>query len=55
MGTSQFIDLTHHLAPETIARKVNPLKDLIRVAQQNPHLVSLANGQYPLSIPRSHK
>ncbi|TBU22821.1 L-tyrosine:2-oxoglutarate aminotransferase [Dichomitus squalens] len=50
MGTPRFIDLTHHLAPETLARRVNPLKDLIRVAQQNPHLVSLANGDPHFSL-----
>ncbi|TBU51138.1 hypothetical protein BD310DRAFT_411639 [Dichomitus squalens] len=35
---------------ETLARRVNPLKDLIRVAQQNPHLVSLANGDPHFSL-----
>ncbi|KAI1790049.1 L-tyrosine:2-oxoglutarate aminotransferase [Ganoderma leucocontextum] len=42
--SSHFVDLTHHLSPETLIRKANPLKDLIRVALENPHLVSLANG-----------
>ena len=44
-GSSHFVDLTHHLSPETLIRKANPLKDLIRVALENPHLVTLANGQ----------
>ena len=42
--SSHFVDLTHHLSPETLVRRANPLKDLIRVALENPHLVSLANG-----------
>ena len=42
--SSHFVDLIHHLSPETLSRKVNPLKDLIRVALENPHLVTLANG-----------
>lgn len=41
----QFIDLSHHLSPETLARKVNPLKDIIRVVTNNPQLISLANGK----------
>ncbi len=41
---SHFVDLTHHLSPETLARQANPLKDLIRVALENPDLVTLANG-----------
>ncbi|KAH9848030.1 L-tyrosine:2-oxoglutarate aminotransferase [Lenzites betulinus] len=44
MATPSFIDLTHHLSPETLARKGNPLKDIIRLTLNNPHLVSLANG-----------
>lgn len=40
----QFVDLTHHLAPEVLARKSNPMKDIIRIAINNPHLISLANG-----------
>ncbi|EIW53725.1 L-tyrosine:2-oxoglutarate aminotransferase [Trametes versicolor FP-101664 SS1] len=40
----QFIDLSRHLSPETLARKVNPLKDIIRVVTNNPQLISLANG-----------
>lgn len=40
----KFIDLTHHLAPEVLVRKTNPLKDIIRISLENPHLVSLANG-----------
>ncbi|PIL29353.1 hypothetical protein GSI_09404 [Ganoderma sinense ZZ0214-1] len=42
--SSNFVDLAHHLSPETLVRKANPLKDLIRVALENPHLVTLANG-----------
>ncbi|RDX45554.1 L-tyrosine:2-oxoglutarate aminotransferase [Lentinus brumalis] len=40
----KFVDLTHHLAPEVLVRKTNPLKDIIRISWENPHLVSLANG-----------
>ncbi|RPD55468.1 L-tyrosine:2-oxoglutarate aminotransferase [Lentinus tigrinus ALCF2SS1-7] len=40
----KFVDLTHHLAPEVLVRKTNPLKDIIRISLENPHLVSLANG-----------
>lgn len=45
-GTAQFIDLTHHLSPEVLARRSNLLKDIIRITLENPHLVSLANGRY---------
>ncbi|KAI0672561.1 L-tyrosine:2-oxoglutarate aminotransferase [Trametes maxima] len=44
MAPSSFVDLTHHFSPETIARKTNPLKDIIRISLSNPQLISLANG-----------
>ncbi|KAI0357952.1 L-tyrosine:2-oxoglutarate aminotransferase [Trametes cingulata] len=44
MDAAPFIDLTHHLSPETLVRRTNPLKDIIRISLENPHLVSLANG-----------
>ncbi|KAI0824495.1 L-tyrosine:2-oxoglutarate aminotransferase [Trametes gibbosa] len=44
MPTPSFMDLTHHLSAETLARKGNPLKDIIRITLNNPHLISLANG-----------
>ncbi|KAI0633963.1 L-tyrosine:2-oxoglutarate aminotransferase [Trametes polyzona] len=44
MASPPFIDLTNHLSPEALARKVNPLKEIIRIALSNPHLISLANG-----------
>ncbi|KAI0752916.1 L-tyrosine:2-oxoglutarate aminotransferase [Daedaleopsis nitida] len=39
-----FVDLSHHLSPEVLARKLNPLKEIIRITLSNPHLISLANG-----------
>ncbi|KAH9848028.1 L-tyrosine:2-oxoglutarate aminotransferase [Lenzites betulinus] len=44
MATPSFIDVTHHLSPETLARKGNPLKGLIDLTIDNPHLISLAKG-----------
>ncbi|KAI0768332.1 pyridoxal phosphate-dependent transferase [Trametes elegans] len=44
MSAPSFVDLTHHLSPETLQRRSNPLKDIIRIALSNPELVSLANG-----------
>ncbi|KAI0800042.1 L-tyrosine:2-oxoglutarate aminotransferase [Fomes fomentarius] len=49
-GTAHFIDLTHHLSPEVLARRSNPLKDIIRITLENPHLVSLANGDPHFSL-----
>ncbi|KAH9915169.1 L-tyrosine:2-oxoglutarate aminotransferase [Epithele typhae] len=49
---AQFKDMTHHLSPETIRRKPNPLKDTIRLILENPHLISLANGDpHPSTYP----
>lgn len=45
MATPSFIDVTHHLSPETLARKGNPLKGLIDLTIDNPHLISLAKGR----------
>ncbi|OSD00598.1 L-tyrosine:2-oxoglutarate aminotransferase [Trametes coccinea BRFM310] len=44
MSTSNFVDVSHHLSPETRARGVNPMKDIIRIALENPNLIALANG-----------
>ncbi|KAH9886292.1 L-tyrosine:2-oxoglutarate aminotransferase [Cubamyces lactineus] len=47
-----FIDLAHHLSPETLARRTNPLKDVLRIAIENPQLVTLANGDpHPSRFP----
>ncbi|KAJ8457538.1 hypothetical protein ONZ51_g11472 [Trametes cubensis] len=47
-----FVDLTHHLSPETLARGTNPLKDVLRIALENPQLVTLANGDpHPSRFP----
>ena len=43
-ASAQFLDLSHHLSPEVLERKINPLKEFNQLARANPHLVSLGNG-----------
>lgn len=38
-------DLSHHLSTETLARLPNVMKDMARLMQSKPTMVSLANGR----------